>query len=290
RFKRKSERPSENLPLSPVLGGEGSGVRGVGPRKHSPSPQPLSPKRGRGASWTDCERPVPAEVLLMTQPTCPDVRSWQDLLEGGGAGGEREELAQHLEACAACQHTLETLAAEPAVWEDAARALGEQQGQAGREPALQDLVERLKREQPPAVEEDLSFLRPADKPGLLGLLGPYEVREVIGRGGMGVVLKAFEPALHRVVAIKVMAAALAGNATARRRFTREAQAAAAVSHDHVVAVHGVSEAGGLPYLVMQYVAGESLQARLDRAEPLEVAEVVRIGLQTAAGLAAAHAQ
>jgi serine/threonine protein kinase/DNA-directed RNA polymerase subunit RPC12/RpoP len=226
----------------------------------------------------------------MTQPTCPDVHSWQDLLEGGGAGREPDELAHHLEACAACQHTLETLAAEPAVWEDAARALGEQQGQAGREPALQDLVERLKREQPPAVEEDLSFLRPADKPGLLGLLGPYEVREVIGRGGMGVVLKAFEPALHRVVAIKVMAAALAGNATARRRFTREARAAAAVSHDHVVAVHGVSEAGGLPYLVMQYVAGESLQARLDRTGPLEVAEAVRIGLQTAAGLAAAHAQ
>src|SRR5215472_18420835 len=107
---------------------------------------------------------------------------------------------------------------------------------------------------------------------------------------MGIVLKAFEPALHRPVAIKVLAPALAGSATARRRFTREAQAAAAVSHDHVVTVHGVSEAEGLPYLVMQYVAGESLQQRLDRTGPLEVAEVVRIGLQAASGLAAAHAQ
>src|SRR5262249_48659603 len=84
--------------------------------------------------------------------------------------------------------------------------------------------------------------------------------------------------------------ALAGSATARRRFTREAQAAAAVCHDHIVPVHGVHETDGLPYLVMQYVAGESLQARLDRTGALAVTEVVRIGLPTASGRAAAHAQ
>src|SRR5262249_16016616 len=95
---------------------------------------------------------------------------------------------------------------------------------------------------------------------------------------------------HRLVAIKVLAAALAGSATARRRFTREAQAAAAVCHDHIVAVHGVIETAGLPYLVMQYVDGESLQERLDRVGALEVVDVVRIGLQTGAGVAAAHAQ
>src|SRR5438105_8436121 len=95
---------------------------------------------------------------------------------------------------------------------------------------------------------------------------------------------------HGPVAIKVLTAALAGSAAARRRFRREARAAAAVCHDHVVPVHGVHEVGGLPYLVMQYVAGEWRQQRLDRAGPLEVAEVVRIGLQAARGLAAAHAQ
>ena len=113
---------------------------------------------------------------------------------------------------------------------------------------------------------------------------------MIGQGGMGVVLKAFDPALHRLVAIKVMAAAVAGSAIARQRFTREAKAAAAVCHEHIVAVHGVHEADGLPYLVMQYIAGESLQDRLVRIGPLEVVEVVRIGMQTALGLAAAHAQ
>jgi serine/threonine protein kinase len=114
------------------------------------------------------------------------------------------------------------------------------------------------------------------------------VREVIGRGGMGVVLKALDPVLNRTVAIKVLAPQLATSAAARRRFRREASAAAAVCHDHVVTIHAVDEAGGLPYLVMQYVPGRSLQHRLDTGPPLELHEILRIARQTAAGLAAAH--
>src|SRR5262249_18040637 len=77
---------------------------------------------------------------------------------------------------------------------------------------------------------------------------------------------------------------------ARRRFTREGRAAAAVSHDHVITIHAVEDSGPLPYIVMQLVAGASLQERIDRAGPLPLVEVLRIGRQTAAGLAAAHAQ
>ena len=142
----------------------------------------------------------------------------------------------------------------------------------------------------PDGDVPLDFLEPSDKPGSLGRLGHYEVREVVGRGGMGVVLKAFDESLHRVVAIKVMAPQLATSATARRRFAREARAAAAVTHDHVVTIHAVVEAGPLPHIVMQYVAGQSLQDRLDRTGPLSLPEVLRIGMQTASGLAAAHAQ
>ncbi len=138
--------------------------------------------------------------------------------------------------------------------------------------------------------DSLPFLAPSDKPGALGRLGHYEVLDVIGRGGMGVVLRAFDERLHRVVAIKVMAAQLATSATARQRFTREARAAAAVTHDNVVTIHAVEETDGLPYLVMQYVDGASLQERLDRSGPLQLHEVLRIGAQTAAGLAAAHQQ
>jgi hypothetical protein len=219
----------------------------------------------------------------MTRPTCPDDRAWRALL--AEAGGGADELVRHLETCAGCRRTLEVLAAEPAVWEDAQGLEDAARGEA----ALRQVVERLKGDDLPPGDEDLSFLRPTAKPGLLGLLGRYEVQEEIGRGGMGVVLKALDPDLNRPVAIKVLSPWLASSATARRRFVREAQAAAAVCHDHVVTVHGVHE-DGLPYLVMQYVAGESLQARLDRDGPLEVEEVVRIGMQTASGLAAAHAQ
>jgi hypothetical protein len=141
-----------------------------------------------------------------------------------------------------------------------------------------------------AEDTDLGFLTPTDKTDALGRLGHYEILEVIGRGGMGIVLRAFDEKLHRVVAIKVMAAQLATNAAARKRFTREAQAQAAVSHDHVVTIHAVEEANGLPYLVMQFISGMSLQERLDKRAPLQLAEVVRIAMQTAAGLAAAHAQ
>src|SRR5690606_5945224 len=78
-------------------------------------------------------------------------------------------------------------------------------------------------------------------PGLLGMLGPYEVYEMLGRGGMGIVFRARDPKLNRVVAIKVLAPELAANPNARRRFLREAQAAAAISHPHVVTIHAVDE-------------------------------------------------
>src|SRR5262249_19879780 len=136
----------------------------------------------------------------------------------------------------------------------------------------------------------LDFLARPGTPGSLGRLGHYEVTGVLGRGGFGVVLKAHDPALNRAVAIKVLAVPLATSAAARSRFAREAKAAAAVVHDNVVAVHAVDSWNGLPYLVMSYVAGQSLQQRVDRDGPLPIKEILRIGMQAARGLAAAHGQ
>jgi hypothetical protein len=235
---------------------------------------------------------MPTGPLLSEPRDCPGAESWQALLDATLPPDERERCERHLESCPACQERVHGADACDGDLRLLARELGDPTV-APRDPDLERFLGRLCEDPGPAAPPgpaDLAFLRPADRPGLLGLLGPYDVEAVIGRGGMGVVLKAFEPALHRPVAIKVLTAALAGSAAARRRFRREAQAAAAVCHDHVVTVHGVHEVDGLPYLVMQYVAGESLQEKLDRAGPLEVAEVVRIGLQAARGLAAAHAQ
>jgi serine/threonine protein kinase len=136
----------------------------------------------------------------------------------------------------------------------------------------------------------LDFLEPPDKPGAVRRLGHYDILQVVGHGGMGIVLQAFDTKLRRVVAIKVMAPQIATGATARQRFIREAQAAAAVRNEHVIDIHAVDEANGLPYLVMEFIAGVSLQERLDRRGPMQVREILRIGMQTAAGLAAAHAQ
>ena len=94
---------------------------------------------------------------------------------------------------------------------------------------------------------------------------------------MGVVLKAHDRSLDRVVAVKVMAPHLAASGSARQRFAREAKAAAAVLHPNVIAIQGVSNDQSLPYLVMPYVRGASLQKRLDAEGPLPTIDILRIG-------------
>src|SRR5262249_47227199 len=105
---------------------------------------------------------------------------------------------------------------------------------------------------------DLSFLAPPTEPGSLGRLDHYEVLEVVGKAGMAGVLRAGDTKLLRAVAIKALAAPLAASGTARRRFAREARAAAAVRDDHVVAIHAVCDDGPVPYLVMEFIDGRNL--------------------------------
>lgn len=141
-----------------------------------------------------------------------------------------------------------------------------------------------------ADDESLDFLTPCETPGRIGLLAHYEILGILGRGGMGVVFRGLDVKLNRVVAIKVLAPQLAANAMSRRLFLREAQAAAAVSHQHVVAIHAVDEFNGLPYFVMEYVFGSTLQEKIGSVGALELAQILRISTQIASGLAAAHAQ
>ena len=171
---------------------------------------------------------------------------------------------------------------------------------AGR-PELRRRMERLLRahqtegpflevpapEQLAAGEQALTFLAPPREPGALGRLDHYDVLEVLGRGSTGVVLKARDAKLQRVVALKVLAPRLAASGPARQRFVREAQATAAVRDDHVIAIHAVSDDGPLPYLVMEYIDGVTLEERIRQGGPPPLADVLRIGMQVASGLAAA---
>ncbi len=138
------------------------------------------------------------------------------------------------------------------------------------------------------ADNDLAFLDKPSRPDSLGRIGHYEVLEVLGRGGFGIVFRAFDVMLQRVVALKVMAPQLAATSPARKRFLREARSSAQIRHENVVQVYEVAERP-LPYLVMEFIPGETLQQKLDRTGPLDVPEVLRIGRQIAEGLAAAHA-
>ncbi len=141
----------------------------------------------------------------------------------------------------------------------------------------------------PVRHKSLSFLKPSPHSGSLGSLGHFEVLELLGKGGFGIVVRAFDEKLHRMVAVKALAPQIAGNANARTRFVREARAAASVNSKHVVSTYEVYEQP-VPYLVMEYIVGESLQERIDRLEPFSAAEILRIGAEIAEGLAAAHSQ
>ena len=136
----------------------------------------------------------------------------------------------------------------------------------------------------------LRLLGPSDDPHMLGRIGSYEIVSVIGRGGMGVVFKAFDGALNRFVAIKMLLPHLAASGAARKRFAREGRAAAAVIDDNVMPIYKVDQWQGNPYLVTQYSRGMTLQQRIRDQGPLEVNEILRIAMQTANGLDAAHAQ
>jgi DNA-binding response OmpR family regulator len=135
---------------------------------------------------------------------------------------------------------------------------------------------------------DQDFFRRLEKPDSRLRIQHYDIKRLIGKGAMGMVLLAHDPGLVRDVAIKVLAPELANSPVAHQRFEQEARCAAAIRHENVVTVFAVSEVGGTPLLVMEYVPGDSLQDRLDAGESFAVGDAVRIGRQVAQGLAAAH--
>ncbi len=134
----------------------------------------------------------------------------------------------------------------------------------------------------------LVVLQPSEQPGSLGRLGHYEILEVLGKGSFGTVVKGLDEKLRRFAAIKLMSPLLAATSAPRKRFLREARSAAAVRHQNVVAIYAVEDKP-TPYLVMEYIAGQTLQERLDATGPLDLPDVTRLGRQIAEGLAAAHA-
>ena len=207
------------------------------------------------------------------------------------------QILKHIEGCDVCQATLEQQAATEETWHSARNFLADEEHDAILLSGLYDLssssstgIHADESSVTGPVQSVLGILAPTDDPQMLGRLGPYEISGIVGAGGMGVVLKGHDLALDRVVAIKVLAPHLATSGAARKRFAREAKAAAAVLHPNVMSIHSVTNSGALPYLVMPYLRGSSLQKRIDLQGSLETVEILRVAGQIAAGLAAAHAQ
>lgn len=118
-------------------------------------------------------------------------------------------------------------------------------------------------------------------------VGPYQLLELLGRGGMGEVYLAHDPRLNRRVALKLLPAAIVDDGERVRRFEQEAHATSAISHPNVAHIYEVGEAQGRRYIAMEYIQGRTLRKALQRG-PLEVCEALDIATQIAIALMAAH--
>ena len=151
------------------------------------------------------------------------------------------------------------------------------------------LAEAIKhRPSPRELLKSIPGIQPARDPEYLGTIGPYDIIDVIGHGGMGIVLKCHEESLNRFVAIKIMHPHLAADASWVQRFAQEAQRLAAVRHESIVTIHAVDESNGTPYLVMEYVRGRTLEQVIEEDGQLEIDQLARIARQIAEALQCAH--
>jgi serine/threonine protein kinase/DNA-binding beta-propeller fold protein YncE len=120
-------------------------------------------------------------------------------------------------------------------------------------------------------------------------LGPYQLIEKLGQGGMGAVYKAKHARLRKIVALKILPPSAIGNAEAIARFDREMEAVGKIEHPNIVRAMDAGEVGGVHYLAMEYIEGIDLSKLVKSHGPLKVADACKIILQTAQGLAVAHA-
>ncbi len=221
---------------------------------------------------------------------CLDPQTLQHLLNQALTAEQSQAAEQHIDQCANCQRELERMAGGQHWWSDAANLLSTSDGLATL--SVNDATDPSEhhRAKVATLKQVRQILQSPSHPEMLGRLDGYEIESFLGQGGFGVVFKAHDSELNRPVAIKVLAPHLASSGVARRRFAREAQAAAAVVHPNVVPIHAVQSEVDFPYLVMSYVPGCSLQTFVQEHGPLDSKSIIRIASQVAAGLAAAHRQ
>lgn len=201
---------------------------------------------------------------------CPDSDALSRFANGACDEAAAGEIENHLDHCGQCRAWLDVFFQS---------SLPPNTGTSGKVPRH-------------LIDSAIAATRPeAADHALPRRVGDYDLLEIIGRGGMGVVYRAIDRNLNREVAVKALSPALLANPAAIERFQREARAAAALEHENVLPVHafgGLDDGSGFPFIAMPLVRGESLEARLLRDGRLSVSDTLDIAKQIAAGLSAAH--
>ena len=224
---------------------------------------------------------------------CPNAEQLERLLDDELDSADRAGVSRHVAECAVCQQRLDALTnpesnSEPITFE------------ADNNSELQSLMQRLR--QRPLTEWSSSsdvvadptarvFAGPLSEAAPLGRLGEYQIQRLIGSGATGEVFEARDQRLGRIVAIKVLRSEQAAHPLARARFEREGRVIASIRDEHIAQIFEIGlPSDGVPYLVMEFVDGESLEARLRRDNSVDPREAAEIVCQIASGLAAAHQQ
>lgn len=238
-------------------------------------------------------------MKINAQSKCPTVEQLASCLDT--VAEAEANVASHLEQCESCRATLCHLAGNGQWWSEAesylssasndAEAMQAEARVSQRVCALTDLqtttlVDQLTEQESTQLKQ---LLAPPSHPELMGRINRYELEQLVGRGGMGLVFRAYDTELNRTVAVKILALHLIAIGSARERFVREARAVASLSHPHIVPMYDVVTDGAIPALVMQFIAGETLQHRISRRGSMQVDDVLQIGMQLADALALAHA-
>ena len=239
-----------------------------------------------------------------SEKICPDPRVLVDFLQGKLVPPELENCESHLESCDVCQETLSGINASDTLSEVVAKALAPQCPSTDDAEVVQSLVQRLGNPadftitqsdvsskellRDRAAEVLLHVSPDPDDDQSLGLLAGFRLKELLGSGGTGVVFRAYDLALDREIALKVLQPSLGD--LARDRFVAEARAAASIDHENVVAIYQVGQQDRLAWIAMKWVSGETLESRLLREDSLAEDEVRQLAIQIAKGLTEAHRQ
>jgi serine/threonine protein kinase len=230
---------------------------------------------------------------------CPSVEQLADCLDPVAEAAT--DVTKHLEKCDTCRQTLSFLAGDPRWWEAAESFLSAESAKSSDASASELRVTQrvcaLTGYQATGHSDQLTdqeshqlkqLLAPPSHPELMGRINRYELEQLVGRGGMGLVFRAYDTELNRTVAVKILALHLIAIGSARERFVREARAVASLSHPHIVPMYDVVTDGEVPALVMQFIAGETLQHRIAQRGAMPFEDVLQIGIQLSDALSLAH--